>query len=1154
MHDTEVDKIAAVIKNACKLASTNFPRVDGTLHVQTTVLRILEDDIPARTVKKGGQAKRMKVLECLFHVNGATHITQLCLHLLQLGGVSALKALGTRALQRANSRHGGKGNSFFVFAATCFVLASRDRKILKFAADDDDVLHAGGILESITAKLEKQSHRHRQHRLTPRQLCLVLKMVSTFIGAIPRSFAGRQDVSETMKDVFLRTLECAIQMLPSETVAIPDDRLTVEVLKVVNAMLSQMDVALTIPHNVYKRLLEKLSKIIHFSSVNARDGCIEVLKALSLRAEAGAFAGDIFKALLELVLVSDDAVPGGIASDGWGGMARLVLFFQQKKTVPHHVSLAAHSSFVGADFESIMSLFQSSECDGTEWNRVCQQIMSRIEPNIMVCSNSDVLLGAIRQAAAWCVQNRLRTHFGGPAQSFSSIERLVQEYSEAAQSLPEGSGHLLSKFSHHLTKWMMLEFVTALEMFITRTIYTTEVDHSNPDSDEYKTALFFRTNKVVCDDWLTRIRPFLVEMSRNGTSYELCRYHSHAMVMACYNKLSRTMASFATRGFSEKGCNELKQAEKDMDVALFFLCRCLCDAKDVDAIVGFQKWGESVSSALTSWCKVNQEKLGIDEEQYNLPLFRWLSAVRYEADMRYEDAATEYEALLQPVLSTRSIPLSSVDTSAGKILESPMTYLRISSQALLGCFKQCAKCYASLREWSKLREFASQFIELAESLANYDFPIEGIQAIFDCSDMWNDEIGTIRSLEASTRISSDGSGLMGDPAKRASLALRIWDVLGDSDAKPTNHVLRFDNVANRLHNELIPLALQPSPWNGYAGDKIGKKAEESLLRMIGLSIKSQLFSTVNQQSCRRQLKLNPEEHDSVVWSQPFCLDENAGSADRDCLYLTAVARLARKQHNFGFARHLLRDAASLRGIESTSTMAVSYEKAKLLETIGMEDEGRHLLETQCETSLVTIISGHDSVGQESSALRSLLRLAAASANSDTSELLSPATLRFLEGPVASFRNHELPSLRDNSLSDMQDVAAHKYLEAAITISPKSSKAWIRYSNWCYDRGKQEIAGITEQNGYIHLEPSDESQVNTLLDEIGVGAPDRDLIIRAFCHFLENGELISPKAEELRQLCTDQASPNHESRNNQGCATFAQPSNDLWSRERHGVSA
>lgn len=124
-------------------------------------------------------------------------------------------------------------------------------------ASRDDVTHAVGVLELVTAKLEKQSHRHRQHRLTPRQLCLVLKMASTFVSAVSRFFVGRHDVAEAVKGVAHRLMECAVHMLPSEAVLVRDHRLTTEVLKVIDTVLSQTDSAVVSPtkftHTFWRR-------------------------------------------------------------------------------------------------------------------------------------------------------------------------------------------------------------------------------------------------------------------------------------------------------------------------------------------------------------------------------------------------------------------------------------------------------------------------------------------------------------------------------------------------------------------------------------------------------------------------------------------------------------------------------------------------------------------------------------------------------------------------------------------------------------------------------------------------------------------------------------------------------------------------------------
>ncbi|ETI46275.1 hypothetical protein F443_09315 [Phytophthora nicotianae P1569] len=1132
LHDCEVDKLSTVLENACKLASANFSSIADSLLVRTTAIGVLDDDIPSRVIKKGGQPKRMKLMECLFHlkcVNTVTHITQLCLQLIQLGGIGALKVFVMRALQRLNGRTGEKGNNYFVFAATCISLVSRNPEILKLT-HDDDATYVSAILDLITTKLEKQNHRHRQSKLTLRQLRLMLKMTCALIGAISQWLVDRCDVLETVNGVSLRVLQWAVNVLPSELVVVRDNRIVVETLQLIRAVLSQMTLLPSIPPDICRDLLVKVVKIVRCSSTRVRENSVQVLEVFHSRAEAREFAGETFAVLLDLVLDPNPGVQRRIMSGALNEVAHFALLEQEKQPTHRHISQSLHPSFVGADFENILSLFQSRECDEGEWNRVCNCILNRITPHVAL-DNSAVLLGAIRQAAAWCVQNRLRTHFGGPAQSFASIERLLQEYADDIQQRTgwsprndEATGTHFAPNDKQLLNWLMLEFVSALEMRIASAICATDVDQSNPESEEYKAMVFFRTNKGVCDDWLNRIRPSLVEMAKNAANYEPWRYHSHAAMTICYSKFSRAMSSFAARGSADKIISELRQAEKDLDAALFMLCRCHCDAKDADSIIGFQRWSESVSLALSRLYQQNIGRVEIGEEYCKIPLFRWLSALRYEAEMRYEDAAAEYESLLEPVLTRQN----SRDISPAKIFESPMTHLRISPSALLGCIKQCAKCFAALREWTKLRQLITQFIGVANSLMDYDYPIEEIQAIFDCSDAWSNEIGTISSLETSTDYTNE---VKDSRATRVALALRVWDVVSETNLGQTDVEPLSNNLRDNYRHDLVQLALQPSPWNGYAGEKIGKRVEETVLRMARATKKSPLSTGFHQNVLPTEvLRLNPEVYDSVTWGQLFlnCSSWNGNdlSSDAECLHLLGVARLARKQHNFSFARGLLRDAASLAEASRTSAMGLTYENAKLLEMIGMEDEGRRLLEMLCETSFEVLGLNHTYPGQENVIVRSILHLAESLTKADNTEL-SPVTSRFLESALGT-----ATSVTDEALdattfsSNLQDEPAHKCFQAAIAVSPKSPKAWIHYSHWCYDRGKREIERVSGQNGYIHLDSEDEAQITALLEEIGITEPDRDSVVRAFCHFLDNGEIISQRQDAFHQLCTELAPLGH----------------------------
>ncbi|KAG1698470.1 hypothetical protein DVH05_015012 [Phytophthora capsici] len=1115
-HDNEVGKLSMVLENICKLASANFSGVANPISVQSVAISALDDEIPFRIVKKGGQPKRVKVMECLFHLecaNAVTYITQVCLQLLRLGGIGALKVLGTQALRRLNGRSGERGNNYFVFAATCFILICRNPGQVTFNrdADESSVIE---ILELVTVRLEKSDHRYRQQQLTSHQFGLLLKMASGFIGAVCE-WIDQTEVSKIVNGLALRLLECTTSMLPDGAWVVQDYRLGVENLKVIDTLLSQVIVISRVPQKICHALLRKVATVVHCSSVRAREGCIQVLETLHTRVDIREYSGRILAVVLDLLLDPSLSIQGRIMSN-FSGLAVPALLNQETLIILPWEAQSLHPSFVGADFENIMSLFQSRELDESEWRRVCSGIVDRTTPTEAL-SNSNTLLGAIRQAAVWCVQNRLRTHFGGPAQSFASIEGLLQEYSDGFGLDSQNTQR------HQLSTWLLLEFMSELEMQITRTIYDTDVDQSNPESDECKSSLFFRTNRGVCDDWLNRIRPSLVQMSRNSSSYELCRYHCHAMMVACYAKLSRVMASFASRGSPDKSSSELRQAQTDLDMALYALCRCHCDAKDTDPIVGFQKWGESVSLALNKWYQLNKDYLDCDNGQCGGQLFQWLNAVRYESEMRYENAAEEYELLLQPVFSSRE------DGSPAKIFESPMTYLRISASSLLECVKQCAKCYVAMREWTKLRQFATKFIESVQTLVDSGCHVEGIQAIFDFSDMWSEEINTICELETESILTGDK--LDSSATKRTALALRVWNVAERSHFGQSIGSAFPESITDQLRKDLIPLVLQRSPWNGFAGEKVGKQAERVILQTFGMMNKNHLSVGINLNEVPVDAtKLSPELFDSAIWGQSFGFSKN-GNADTECLQMTAVARLARKQHNFSYAQRLLREAEAIKEANCTSAMELSYEKKKLLETIGMEAEGRRLQEMQFKMFVKSIELDQDHSEQQSVVVRSLLRLAKSSMISDDMDS-SPALSRFIDGALVATTNAGNKALNEvNDFdfgSSLQDDPVSKCIQAAINVAPKSAKAWVHFSHWCYNQGKREIERISEQNGYIHLDPDEETELTSILDEIGIAEPDRDQVIRAFCHFLENGELVSNRLAAFHQLCIELAPPDRNS--------------------------
>ncbi|KDO22731.1 hypothetical protein SPRG_22295 [Saprolegnia parasitica CBS 223.65] len=136
-------------------------------------------------------------------------------------------------------------------------------------------------------------------------------------------------------------------------------------------------------------------------------------------------------------------------------------------------------------------------------------------------------------AATWCVEARLRTHYGNAGQTFAALERLLVQRSGVA-------GRLL------------VEFVHALELAILHACHPRR--HILMDA---KAHAFYATNRKVCEDWLLRIRPALVRLCDATGATSLMAYHALSLV------------------------------RKPSAAALFSAATALCDVLDVPSLVGF---------------------------------------------------------------------------------------------------------------------------------------------------------------------------------------------------------------------------------------------------------------------------------------------------------------------------------------------------------------------------------------------------------------------------------------------------------------------------------------------------------------------------------------------------------------------------------------
>ncbi|GAB4817948.1 hypothetical protein N2152v2_004994 [Parachlorella kessleri] len=117
----------------------------------------------------------------------------------------------------------------------------------------------------------------------------------------------------------------------------------------------------------------------------------------------------------------------------------------------------------------------------------------------------------VHEAARQFVAARLKTHFGGPAQTLAALEQGLQRLA---------AGHAVEKASaanHLLPSWLFLEFLHSLEQGVFNAY---EGSVGRPAAQAGALA-FFAGNKKVCQDWFARLCPLALRAAASMQHHPL---------------------------------------------------------------------------------------------------------------------------------------------------------------------------------------------------------------------------------------------------------------------------------------------------------------------------------------------------------------------------------------------------------------------------------------------------------------------------------------------------------------------------------------------------------------------------------------------------------------------------------------------------------
>jgi hypothetical protein len=207
---------------------------------------------------------------------------------------------------------------------------------------------------------------------------------------------------------------------------------------------------------------------------------------------------------------------------------------------------------------------------------------------------------ALWEAARHCVNTKLRTTFGGPAQTFEGIEKMLQYNIQQSQT-----GGKLASFRQ------LIQFVDYLE----RHIYNAYEGCLNLPSNNQKPATtFFKANRKVCEDWFARMRQSLVISSISSFSPADTIRHSLQRVL--------DLQAVANRGGSNP------KLKTEIETTFRNLCVALLEMKECDTLEGVLHWSRSVFRG----------------SPRAVP---WLSGVIAQSKGQFEQAIKEYSSVLE---------------------------------------------------------------------------------------------------------------------------------------------------------------------------------------------------------------------------------------------------------------------------------------------------------------------------------------------------------------------------------------------------------------------------------------------------------------------------------------------------------------------------
>ncbi|OQR94690.1 phosphatidylinositol kinase [Achlya hypogyna] len=446
------------------------------------------------------------------------------------------------------------------------------------------------------------------------------------------------------------------------------------------------------------------------------------------------------------------------------------------------------TAFTAGDFAALMAALEAN--DPTLWSSTSASATPLLDARTRVWT-----------AAAWCVDQRLRTHYGNAGQTFAALERLLHQH----KALTGPSARLV------------LEFVHALELAILHACNEAATDADN------KTTAFYKTNRRVCEDWLLRIRPALIRISDRVAAAGLSRYHALALVRGA-RKPAPTPGGF------------------------FAVATALCDGLDVPALQGYVAWSQRLKlhlpwlPAMLEEAQLLYEAAAATYEKLFAPLHALATNLGTGLQLEHEAEAEKVQAVGDVTSYVAAHGLEGVDLSA--------------------LFIRCAHCYANVRDWPGVAALMATALDVAAFLGHVQActatPLSVATDMAALAVAWDVEKQLVDAkVTPSLRFSRLPTTL--PPLQQWTVLGVVDDALLRCSLAPALTDVQLDQHAALLAAQLRLATLDETSIAVVKGQRMSRRLERMLLEVACLD----MLRSPRLPASR--LRLRAHEHDSSVY-------------------------------------------------------------------------------------------------------------------------------------------------------------------------------------------------------------------------------------------------------------------------------------------------